>query len=439
MLQRDALPFKFHNASFAKPVGTDLIARTQPFFEWVEARRAQRCWPYSNSLYGPPGPSSTVAAELGVARSGVNFSSQDYLGLAAHPVVREAAARALLDYGPHSAGSPMVQGNSGPTIELEAAIGSLLDTEHVALFPTGWAAGFGAIAGLVRRDDHVVMDRLCHQCLQQGAFAATPNVSKFDHLDAESARAILRTIRAIDAKNGVLVVSEGLFSMDSDTPDFASLQAVCHEYGATLLVDVAHDLGALGPHGAGRIAEQGMLGKIDLVMGSFSKTFASNGGFLASHSPAVRQFVKLYGGTHCFSNALSPVQASTVRAAIQIVQSAEGDALRTRLLDVVHYLRDQLAARKIPYLGVPSAIVPVVIGDDLFARLVAHVMDASGVFLNFAEYPVVAIGSARFRMQAMATHTREHVDFAAQKIREGFDSAAELFREVTGLIPAVPG
>ena len=136
-----------------------------------------------------------------------------------------------------------------------------------------------------------------------------------------------------------MVITEGLFSMESDAPDLAAFQEACREYGATLLVDVAHDLGAMGPGGGGVMAVQGLVGKVDLVMGSFAKTFASNGGFLASHSPAVKQFAKYYGNPHMFSNALSPVQAAVVSEAIRIVRSPEGDELRARLLA----LRERLA------------------------------------------------------------------------------------------------
>ena len=197
--------------------------------------------------------------------------------------------------------------------------------EHVTLYPTGWAAGYGAIAAFVRPRDHIVMDYLCHACLQQGAASATPQIKHFIHNDAEDLKARLQSIRAKDARNGIMVITEGLFAMESDAPDLAAFQDACRENGATLLVDVAHDLGALGPGGGGMIAAQGLAGKVDLVMGSFAKTFASNGGFLASHSPAAKQFAKYYGNPHMFSNALSPVQAAVASEAIRIVRSPEGD------------------------------------------------------------------------------------------------------------------
>src|SRR5262249_25642590 len=156
---------------------------------------------------------------------------------------------ALQEFGPHSASSPMLQGNTTLSLLLENALADLLRMEQVVLFSTGWGAGFGTITALIRPADHVILDHLAHACLQQGAQAATQNVRRHPHLDIEAVRRHLQEIRAGDTRNGILVVTEGLFSMDSDSPDLQTLQDLCHEYEATLLVDVAHDLGAIGPGG----------------------------------------------------------------------------------------------------------------------------------------------------------------------------------------------
>ena len=218
----------------------------------------------------------------------------------------------------------MFQGNTHLSRRLEGALGEALGMEHVLLFPTGWAAGFGTITGLVRPGDHVLMDQLSHACLAQGARAATPNWQTFRHNDVDDLRRRLAEVRSRDARHGILVVTEGLFSMDSDSPDLAALQAACREHGAVLLVDVAHDFGAQGAGGGGQLERQRLLGQVDLVMGSFSKTLASNGGFLATNQASVRQFVSIFGGSHTYSNALSPVQAAVVLEALRIVRSPEG-------------------------------------------------------------------------------------------------------------------
>jgi 7-keto-8-aminopelargonate synthetase-like enzyme len=247
----------------------------------------------------------------------------------------------------------MLQGNTTLSRSLEREVSELANLDHVLLFPTGWAAGFGAIVGLVRPDDHIVIDQMAHACLMQGARAATQNHYFFRHNNIYDVRKKLQKIRAKDARNAILVVSEGLFSMDSDSPDISSLQEVCNEFGAVLMLDVAHDLGAQGAMGGGMMEVQKALGKVDLVMGSFSKTFSSNGGFLATHDLSVKQFVGIYGGSHTYSNALSPVQAAVALEAMQIVRSSEGRRLRERSMDNILSLRETFSSRKIACLGEP--------------------------------------------------------------------------------------
>lgn len=422
-----ASPLYTHFVSnYAQPTGPDLLARTEPFFEWQDARRRAGLWPYSRSLDAAPRAACAVRSETGTRATGLNFLSQDYLSLSTHPRVVEAAHRALRDHGLHSAGSAMLGGNTAASLALEDALAEAVDMPHVALFSTGWGAGFATITALVGPNDHVMMDTLAHACLQTGAAAATRNVVRFRHLDNDAVRRHLRRIRSRDTQNGVLVVTEGLFSMDSDVPAIEELQAICREWGATLLVDAAHDFGALGPRGTGSVGAQGMLGKVDLLMGAFSKTFGSNGGFLATRSPAVRQFVRVFGGPHIFSNALSPVQASVVAEALRIVRSPEGDALRTRLFENIDALRGELARRGVEALGEPSPVVPVVVGAAPVARVAARMIFERGVFVNLVEYPAVPIRGSRFRMQVMAGHSQEQARAAAAVVAGAIHEAREV-------------
>ena len=404
------------SAHFRNPSGSNLLQRTGRFHDYIQRRSQYGLWPYSRALQTATGPRTTVSDIHGTAREGINFASQDYLGLSQHASVISAGIEAMRRFGPHSAGSAVLLGNTSLSLELEQRLADLLQMEHVTLYPTGWAAGYGAIAAFVRPRDYVVMDYLSHACLQQGAAAATPQVVHFNHNDAADLRAKLADIRAKNAHTGIMVVTEGLFSMDSDTPDIGALQNACRDYSATLLVDVAHDLGAMGLGGGGALADQGLLGKVDLVMGSFSKTFASNGGFLAAQSPAVKQFAKYYGNPHMFSNALSPVQAGVVMEAIRIVHSSEGDMLRERLLAAVNALRDGFGSHGVTCYGSPSAIVPVPFRNDRLARLASRRIAESGVFINLVEYPAVPVGEARLRMQVMATHDPAQAKEAVERI-----------------------
>ncbi|MFB2550361.1 aminotransferase class I/II-fold pyridoxal phosphate-dependent enzyme [Ensifer soli] len=408
---------------FRVPGGADLSRRGDQFFDWQNSRRSNGLWPFSRSTEAGPGAVCHAADDRGQPIQGVNFASQDYLSMSAHPAIRELAIETIRVYGVHSAGSSALVGNTNLSVELEHRIAEFLGMEEAILYPTGWAAGYGVIKGLVRSSDHVVMDMLSHVCLQEGANAATRNIYQFRHLDVEHCRQKLATIRARDTENGILVVTEGLFSMDSDTPDIAAMQELCHEYGATLVVDVAHDLGCLGEDGRGHIGIQNMIGKVDLVMGSFSKTFASNGGFVACRTRALKEYLRFFSPSATFSNALSPAQAAIVLQAFEIIESDEGADLRRRLMTNILSLRAKLDDAGLSYYGDPSAIVAVKMGSESLARLVSRRLPGLGLLSNLVEFPAVAKGAARFRMQVMAGHSEANIAAAVAAMREALDEA----------------
>jgi glycine C-acetyltransferase len=388
----------------------------EPYLEFYRRREAAGTFQYSRTLHSFPGNTTRLSDDVGRMIDGINFASQDYLGLGQDPEIREATIEALNQFGPHSAGSPMIIGNTLISKQLEEELKILTGKKHVLLFPTGYAAGIGSILGIVKPEDHIVMDRLSHACLQQGARAATRKIHKFAHLDANAARANLEAIRRKDTNNAILLITEGLFSMDADSPDLRKFQDLAHEFNATLFVDVAHDLGATGPGGRGQIGAQGMYGKIDLVMGSFSKTFASNGGFLATDSESLLHYLKMYSTPHLFSNALSPVQAGVALKATQIIQNSKGEMLRQKLMASVIELRKSLSNEGLHCYGNPSPIVPVFIGTERDARTCHKKIVENNLAAMIIEYPVVPLGASRFRLQVMASHSIAEVQHAARVI-----------------------
>jgi len=406
---------------FRYPRGTDLQDRIEGFYKWQNLRRQQGLWPFSRST--DDGPSTVCAArdDSGQKIQGVNFASQDYLSMSAHPEIKKVAQEVIEVFGVHSAGSAALVGNTSYSVLLERKIAEFCGMPEAILFPTGWAAGYGVIKGLVRSGDHIVMDALAHTCLQEGANAATKNIYLFRHNQIGECRKWLEKIRAKDVENGIMVITEGLFSMDSDTPDIAALQELCHEFNATLVVDVAHDMGNLGEDGRGHIGMQGMLGKVDLVMGSFSKTFGSNGGFVACRNRQVKEYLRFYSPPCTFSNALSPMQAATVLKAFEIIESDEGLKLRQKLMANILSLRGQLVEAGFEVYGDPSAIVCVKMGSEALARLVARRLPEEGLIANLVEFPAVPKGQARFRMQVMANHTPQNISDAVTRLKAAYD------------------
>lgn len=424
----DERAFALHHsmAEWAVPAGRELLRRTQPFHEWINARRRHDLWSFFRSFEDEPGLMATSRFEDGRAFQGLNFAAADYLGLSTDDRVREAGIRAIRSYGCNSGASGALHGGTRPALDLEAEIADFVKAEHVTLFPTGWAAGFGTIVGLVRPSDHIVMDNLAHACLRQGARAATNNVHRFDHLDSARGADLIAEVRAENPEAGILVVTEGTFSMDADSPTLTPLRDTCRQQEATLMVDVAHDLGELGPRGTGQIGLQGLLGEVDLVMGACSKTFCSNGGFLASSSAAVKDYLRIFGGTFTFSTAMAPAQAAVALEAIRIARSPEGDTRRTELQRAARTVRSAFAARGLECYGDPCAIVAVPVGDETVARIASALVEDAGVLVSIIEFPAVARGRSRFRLQLMPGHTDAMLTQAATIIADAIDKAREI-------------
>lgn len=415
--------------SYFKPLkGVDIFDRLQPFYQWKKLSKEAGLWYFEKTSISVPLSHCSGLDGSGHCISGVNFGSQDYLSLSSHREVKKAVIQAIEEYGVHSAGSPAAFGNTKFTMQLENLLAKHLKLDSVTLYPTGWGAGFGVITGLIRKKDHVVMDQLSHACLREGAMAATENVYLCTHLDNAAFEQKLKQIRSVDQTNAILVVTETLFSMDTDSPNIKELQEICHAYRAFLLIDIAHDFGCLGENGHGILEEQNMLGKVDLVIGSFSKTFASNGGFIGSNNRAVKEYLSFFSGPRIFSNGISPVQTAAVIKAFEIIESNEGKLLRNKLMENVLYMRKRLEEIGLSIQGIPSAIVPVVIGEEGLTRIIVKLLSEKGVITNIIEYPAVPKRGARLRIQVMANHTREDIDHFVCSLNKSL-AQAKILRE----------
>lgn len=419
----DFNPLKGSSIDFIGQENKHLIDRLTPLSQWVRARINSGNFQYIRALTTAATPHASILDLAQNRYNGINFAVQDYLGLSTHPKIIDVACETAKQMGVHSAGSGALVGNSILSIKLQKVIGEFLNYEHVKLFPTGWAAAFGVVQGLVTRHDYIVMDQLAHASLQTGANIATRNIQRFQHNNMDDLRNKLAAIRENNNETAILVIIESLYSMDSDVPDIALAQQIAHEFDAVLMVDVAHDLGNLGEDGKGYLGLQNMLGKVDIVMGSFSKTFASNGGFVATNYQAIDDYLSWFCSSWTFSNALSPIQCAVVTKAFELVNSQEGKELRQKLLHVVCSLRKNLQNEGLEVLGEPSAIVPVVVGEPAVIRTASRLLPEKHVFANMVEFPAVPLTRARFRMQVMATHSDDDVKFAAKGVAEAIREA----------------
>lgn len=391
----------------------------------VENASRAGLWQYFRSHSERVAPQSFVIDEAGREFSGTNLGSQDYLGLASHPEVHKKAIEAIQKFGVHSSGSAPMGGGSLRAERLAETISSALDVKHSLLFPTGWAAGYGAITGIVRQHDYVVIDALAHNCLQHGANAATPNVIPFIHNSLESLRKRLQRLRSNEPDAAILVVFESLYSMDSDTPDLEDFISTAREYEAHVLVDIAHDLGVLGKGGRGLLADHGGYASADIVIGSFSKVFASIGGFIASNDINLVRAIQGFSGSYTFSNFLIPPQIAAAQAAFDITFSPEGDAYRAQVLRACKTFRSLLEAQGLETYGLDSAMIILRVGNERTAREAYRRILNEGVIVNCIEFPAVRKGEARFRIQLTPQHTHDDLVFSAGVIAESIRSAEE--------------
>lgn len=395
---------------FFDPSGVDLMDRWLRHADWWDERLDRGVDPYSKFTDGLIQPEQTAYLRDGREVTGVNLASQDYLGLSAHPAVLEAAKKAIDEFGVHSAGSAALMGNTRLSRLLEERLATFTGFAECTVFPTGWGAGYSAIKTLVQPSDHVVIDVLAHNCLREGASGATRNVHSFPHLSNEGVERRLARIRRGAPDAGILVVTETVFSMDSDVPNLHELKDICRRYRATLMVDVAHDFGAIGAEGRGYLDIQQACDIPDILMGSFSKTFASNGGFVASNNPALKLALRYNSGPLTFTNALSPVQAATILKALEIVSSDEGRERRERLMRNAVSLREKLVGEGFRVMGEASAVVPVILGGNALSRLATKYAIENGAIVNLVEYPAVAKNVCRWRLQLSCEHTEEQLE-----------------------------
>ncbi|CAN5573805.1 8-amino-7-oxononanoate synthase [soil metagenome] len=334
-------------------------------------------------------------------RSYVNFSSNDYLGLAAHPSLREAAAESLEKYGAGAGASRLISGNHIEHERLEDVLAKFKGTEAALTFSTGYAAAVGAIPALAGEGDVVILDKLCHASLVDGARLSGAALRVFPHNHLEKLESHLRWAREKYPQGRVLVLTESVFSMDGDVAPLAEIVALKERHGAWLMVDEAHAVGVIGREGRGLADELGLADRIEVQMGTLGKALGSAGAYICG-SRLLRNFLINSARSFIFSTAPPPHLAAASRAAVELLQEAEGEKLMSCLWKNIEEVRGILKSGKSR-----SAIFPVIIGGEAEAVEYSRRLLAAGLLIPAIRYPTVAKGTARLRVTVTASHNRE--------------------------------
>lgn len=336
------------------------------------------------------------------------FGSNSYLGLTNHPKLKEAAYRAVQRYGTGCAGSRFLNGTLNIHIELEEALADYLNKDAVLLYSTGFQANLGAIAPLVGRNDHIFIDELVHASIIDGTRLSFGKVMKYRHNDMES---LEKQLRSVEGNGSKIIVMDGVFSMEGDIADLPGIVKLAERYDATIIVDDAHSIGVLGHEGRGTGEHFGLQHKVDLVVGTFSKSLASLGGFVAADRYLIN-YLKHNSRALIFSASMTPASAASALAALEIIR-AEPERI-DKLWQNTYYAMDQLKSAGFEIGHTQSPILPIYIRDNQKTFQFAKMMANDGVFINPIVSPAVRSTDSLVRFSLMATHSFEQIDRAVE-------------------------
>jgi 8-amino-7-oxononanoate synthase len=330
------------------------------------------------------------------------FGSNDYLDLITHPKVKEAAAQAVKKYGSGCSGSRLLNGTLDLHVRLEAELAAFVRKEAAIIFGTGFQANYATLSALTEKGDVMICDHNLHASLVEGALRSPARTMRFRHNDLDHFE---RCLENCPPEDRILIVSEGVFSMEGDIADLRGTIRLAKPYGARVYVDEAHGIGVLGPTGAGAAEHLGVLDDVDIVMGTFSKSLASVGGFVAAERSVI-DYLKHTARPFVFSASLPAASVAAVGAALQIMRKEP--QRRQHLLRIAQLLRDELRARGFAVLPGETAIVPVVIQEELDLCRLCKALLEEGIYIN----PVLRPAAAQnlLRISCTAAHTESHVD-----------------------------
>jgi 8-amino-7-oxononanoate synthase len=399
------------------PTALDLFqkARTHERLEQLQLAREHDLLPYFRLLEGPAGP--LVEME---GRERVMLGGNNYLGLTGDPRVKQAARDALERYGTGVTGSRFLNGTLPLHLELEAELAEWMGTEDALVYTAGYLANVGCIATLLGPGDTVICDSGDHASILDAVSMSRARIRPFRHNRMDKLERMLE--RAESDGGGVLVVVDGVFSMEGDLANLPEIARLCREHGARLMVDEAHGVGVLGARGTGASEAYDVEDGVDLRMGTFSKSLASCGGFIAGPAEVI-DFLRVQSRAFMFTASGVPAAVGAALGALRIIRSEEGPELFARVLANARRLHGGLAElgyRVNPPTPMPDGsdlvtpIVPVVVGDDWQAVTLWKALYDAGVYTNVALYPAVPRGGALLRTSVMATHEEEHLDRALE-------------------------
>ena len=391
------------------------------FQEQLQALRAQSLHRKLREIGTAQGPEVQI-----VGQQLANFSSNDYLGLANDPMLREAAAAAIAEFGVGAGASRLVSGTQSPHVRLEAALAKWKGTQAALTFSSGYAAAVGTIPALVRKEDVVILDKLCHASLIDGAKLSGAALRVFPHNHFGKLESHLEWARRERPDARVLIVTESVFSMDGDRAPLRALVGLKRRFGALLLLDEAHAVGVIGANGRGLAAEENLTRAVDVQMGTLSKALGVSGGYICGSHSLIEWLVNR-ARSFIFSTAPPPAFAAAAMAAVDFLRSEAGEQRRLLLWDRIELLREvcpEISPPIVMPLPNGSAIHLLHVGEEQAAVDLSRSLQAEGFLVPAIRYPTVAKGAARLRITVTAAHTEAQIRQLAEALQRLRPAAA---------------
>ncbi|WP_418495583.1 serine palmitoyltransferase [Coprobacter sp.] len=342
------------------------------------------------------------------------FGSNSYLGLTNHPKIKEAAIAAIKKYGTGCAGSRFLNGTLDIHVELEKRLARFVGKEEAIIYSTGFQVNLGVISCLTGREDYIIWDELDHASIIEGRRLSFSTQLKFKHNDMTSLEKVLKSCPEDKVK---LIVVDGVFSMEGDVANLPEIVALAKKYNAAVYVDEAHGIGVFGKQGRGTCDHFGVAQDVDLIMGTFSKSFASLGGFVATDS-ITANYLRHNSRSYIFSASITPASTAAVSAALDIMES-EPERIE-HLWEMTHYALAGFRNMGCEIGNTSTPIIPLFIRDNNKTFRITRELFDEGVFVNPVVSPAVPSDSTLIRFSLMATHTKEQLDFALDKIQKCF-------------------
>ena len=341
----------------------------------------------------------------------LNFSSNDYLGLANDPRIRSAALEAIQRYGLGAGASRLICGNMAPHEKLEAELAIFKNTESALVFSSGYMANTGIISALMGRDDIVLSDKLNHASIIDGIILSRAQLQRYPHADIQALEEILKNAKGFKHK---LIVTDTVFSMDGDKAPLKEIVDLARRYEAMVMVDEAHAMGVLGAQGAGRVEELGLQGQVDIQMGTLSKAAGCFGAYVCG-TKILREYLINKSRAFIYTTAMPPALAQAACVALQIIR--QDNQLRRQLKDNADYLHRELKVMGFDTMNSTTPIIPILVKDPVRALAFSQHLLKQGIFVQAIRPPTVPVNTARLRLSVTAAHTRSDCDQLLQALR----------------------